>query len=164
MINDVGGAFGLKGLVYREDVAVAAASKLLGQPVKWIEDRVEHLMASAHAREENVEVEAAVQQRRHAARAESQPGDGPGLLPAAALPSRSSGDRSRDDARARTGCRPSSSTRPCPSNKATYVAYRGPWEVETWVRERLLDMIARELSLDPVEIGARTWSPLQSSR
>ena len=31
------------------------------------------------------------------------------------------------------------------SNKAPYVAYRGPWEVETWVRERMLDIIAREL-------------------
>ena len=58
--NDVGGAFGLKGFVYREDVAISAASKHLGQPVKWIEDRNEHLMASAHAREEDVEVAAAV--------------------------------------------------------------------------------------------------------
>ena len=45
--NDVGGAFGLKGFVYREDVALAATSKSLGRPVKWIEDRNEHLMASA---------------------------------------------------------------------------------------------------------------------
>src|SRR5919109_1451586 len=58
--NDVGGAFGLKGFVYREDVALAAASKHLGRPVKWIEDRNEHLMASAHAREEDVSIEAAI--------------------------------------------------------------------------------------------------------
>src|SRR5438067_1750190 len=58
--GDIGGAFGLKAGVYREDVAVAAASKILGRPVKWIEDRVEHLMASGHAREETAEVEAAV--------------------------------------------------------------------------------------------------------
>ena len=31
------------------------------------------------------------------------------------------------------------------TNKPTYVAYRGPWEVETWVRERLLDEAAQEL-------------------
>src|SRR5262249_11694406 len=41
------------------------------------------------------------------------------------------------------------------SNKAPYVAYRGPWEVETWVRERLLDMIARALQIDPIEIRRR---------
>ncbi|MHB8465017.1 MAG: xanthine dehydrogenase family protein molybdopterin-binding subunit, partial [Acidimicrobiales bacterium] len=41
------------------------------------------------------------------------------------------------------------------SNKATYVAYRGPWAVETWVRERMLDVIARELGLSRAEIRLR---------
>ena len=54
------------------------------------------------------------------------------------------------------------------SNKATYVAYRGPWAVETWVRERMLDIAARELGhrarRDPVaqhdrrrRVAARRW-------
>jgi carbon-monoxide dehydrogenase large subunit len=38
------------------------------------------------------------------------------------------------------------------TNKASYVAYRGPWAVETWVRERMLDLIAREVHVDQVEI------------
>src|SRR5262249_50634630 len=38
------------------------------------------------------------------------------------------------------------------SNKAPYVAYRAPWEMETFVRERILDIIARELGMDGVEI------------
>src|SRR2546423_1523246 len=37
------------------------------------------------------------------------------------------------------------------TNKAPYVPYRGPWAVETWVREGMADIIARELGLDPVE-------------
>ena len=41
------------------------------------------------------------------------------------------------------------------SNKATYSAYRGPWEAETWARERLLDCIAHELDLDPVDVRRR---------
>ena len=41
------------------------------------------------------------------------------------------------------------------SNKATYVAYRGPWAVETWVRERLLDIAARELGIGRDEIRLR---------
>ena len=41
------------------------------------------------------------------------------------------------------------------TNKATYVAYRGPWESETWARERLLDVIAAELGLEPVDVRAR---------
>ena len=38
------------------------------------------------------------------------------------------------------------------TNKCTYVAYRGPWEVETWVRERMLDTVAHELGLDPADV------------
>jgi carbon-monoxide dehydrogenase large subunit len=41
------------------------------------------------------------------------------------------------------------------SNKATYCAYRGPWAVETWVRERLLDVAARELGIGRDEIRLR---------
>ena len=41
------------------------------------------------------------------------------------------------------------------TNKATYVPYRGPWEIETWVRERLLDVIGRELGLDPQVVRER---------
>jgi len=60
LANDVGGGFGLKGSVVREDFCVAAASKELGRPLKWIEDRNEHLIASGQAREEMVQVELAV--------------------------------------------------------------------------------------------------------
>ncbi len=60
LTNDVGGAFGLKGGIFREDFCLALASKQLGRPVKWIEDRNEHLTASGHAREEMVTAELAV--------------------------------------------------------------------------------------------------------
>ena len=60
LANDVGGGFGLKGSVVREDFCLAAASKALGLPLKWIEDRNEHLIASGQAREEMVQVELAV--------------------------------------------------------------------------------------------------------
>ena len=38
------------------------------------------------------------------------------------------------------------------TNKCCYVAYRGPWEMETWVRERLVDVIAHDLGLDPADV------------
>src|SRR5262249_40289891 len=60
MVPDVGGAFGLKSCFGREDFCVAAVSRLVGRPVKWTEDRYEHLLAAGHAREEEVEVQAAV--------------------------------------------------------------------------------------------------------
>ena len=48
---DVGGAFGVKNRLLPEEVATAAAALALGVPVRWIEDRREHLLASPHARE-----------------------------------------------------------------------------------------------------------------
>jgi aerobic carbon-monoxide dehydrogenase large subunit len=41
------------------------------------------------------------------------------------------------------------------TNKATYVAYRGPWAAETFLRERTIDLVARELGLEPLEIRRR---------
>src|SRR5205823_2438357 len=38
------------------------------------------------------------------------------------------------------------------TNKCTYVAYRGPWATETLVRERLIDIVAHELGLDPLQV------------
>src|SRR5205807_5328868 len=58
--GDIGGAFGVKGQVNREDVAIGAAALHLGRSVKWIEDRNEHLMVGGQAREETVELKAAV--------------------------------------------------------------------------------------------------------
>jgi aerobic carbon-monoxide dehydrogenase large subunit len=47
---DLGGGFGTKASGYAEDVLVPLAARALGRPVKWIEDRREHLMSAAHAR------------------------------------------------------------------------------------------------------------------
>ncbi|MBI3512511.1 MAG: xanthine dehydrogenase family protein, partial [Proteobacteria bacterium] len=48
---DVGGGFGVKNRLYPEEIVIAALALELGQPVRWIEDRREHLLASAHARD-----------------------------------------------------------------------------------------------------------------
>src|SRR5262245_63672998 len=48
---DVGGGFGGKNRLMPEDVAVAAIALKVGHPVRWIEDRREHLIASVHARD-----------------------------------------------------------------------------------------------------------------
>src|SRR5438094_7383857 len=47
---DLGGGFGTKASGYAEDALVPIAAKVLGRPVKWIEDRREHMSAAAHAR------------------------------------------------------------------------------------------------------------------
>jgi carbon-monoxide dehydrogenase large subunit len=57
---DIGGGFGPKLCVYPEDVAVAAAAKLLRQSVKWIEDRREHFTNAVHERDQYWGIEIAV--------------------------------------------------------------------------------------------------------
>ncbi|MDA8044738.1 MAG: xanthine dehydrogenase family protein molybdopterin-binding subunit [Actinomycetota bacterium] len=156
LTRDVGGAFGLKGGVFREDFCLALASRLLGRPVKWIEDRNEHLSASGHAREEMVTAQVAVSSDGDilGIRAELilDQGAYPGLpFPAAAFtglitlllpgPYKVKG----------YVC----DTKVVATNKCVYVAYRGPWAMETWTRERLIDIVARELGLDPVEVRRR---------
>jgi aerobic carbon-monoxide dehydrogenase large subunit len=151
--SDVGGAFGLKFGVYREDLLVAAAAMKTGLPVKWIEDRRENLTAGGHAREEDVTVEAAVENDGtilgvkvkmvlDAGAYEVTPLN-PALFTVIVrmvLPGPYRFQHYSFDATVVT------------TNKAPYVAYRGPWAVETWVREGLADIIARELRLDPVEV------------
>src|SRR5262249_35457443 len=47
---DLGGGFGTKASGYAEDALIPIAARVLGRPVKWIEDRREHMMSAAHAR------------------------------------------------------------------------------------------------------------------
>jgi carbon-monoxide dehydrogenase large subunit len=53
---DVGGGFGGKNRLMPEDIAVAAIAMKLGTPVRWIEDRREHLLASVHARDHSYDL------------------------------------------------------------------------------------------------------------
>ncbi len=56
----VGGGFGIRGELYPEDVLVCVAALRLGVPVKWIEDRREHLIAANHSRQQHHAMRAAV--------------------------------------------------------------------------------------------------------
>jgi len=57
---DVGGGFGPKGALYPEYPCVAVAAKLLGRPVKWIEDRRENFVATHQERDEYWDMEIAI--------------------------------------------------------------------------------------------------------
>ncbi|HEY6996167.1 MAG TPA: xanthine dehydrogenase family protein molybdopterin-binding subunit [Xanthobacteraceae bacterium] len=54
---DVGGGFGVKGHVYPEDLLIPFLARKLGRPVRWVEDRREHLMCSCHSRDQTHDVE-----------------------------------------------------------------------------------------------------------
>jgi aerobic carbon-monoxide dehydrogenase large subunit len=157
LAGDIGGSFGLKIGASREEQAVAAASRHLGRPVKWVEDRGENLTVSGQAREESFDVRAAISNDGDLLGLDVQmvidtgayPGMG-GLVPSiveAMLPG--------PYKLAALGFESTGAI----TNKATYVAYRGPWASETFIRERILDLIARDLGLDPVEIRLRNVAP-----
>src|SRR5258707_9261647 len=148
-----GGGDGMKLGVYRGAVCVGAAAKKRGLTLKGIGGRRENLTAGGHAREEDVTVEAAVENDGtilgvkvkmvlDAGAYEVTPLN-PALFTVIVrmvLPGPYRFQHYSFDATVVT------------TNKAPYVAYRGPWAVETWVREGLADIIARELGLDPVEV------------
>jgi aerobic carbon-monoxide dehydrogenase large subunit len=157
LAGDIGGSFGLKIGASREELAVAAASRALGRPVKWTEDRGENLMASGHAREESFDVRAAV----------SEDGDLLGLDVAMVIDIGAYPVMGTMVAGIMEGMMPGPyklaafgfESTAVATNKASYIAYRGPWASETFVRERVLDLLAKDLGLDPLEIRLRNAAP-----
>ena len=151
----VGGGFGIRGELYPEDFLVCIASMRLGRPMKWIEDRFEHMTAANHSR-----------QQRHLARmALDAAGHILGLVDEFTLDQgayvRTHGARVADL---------TLSTLPGPyrvpayrgighlrlTNKTPAATYRSPGRYEsTYVRERLLDMAAERLRLDRIELRRR---------
>ncbi len=153
IMGDVGGGFGQKMFMLPDEVAVVLAGKRLGRPVKWIEDRRENLMAGQHARDDRMTVSFAVDAagsilgvRAHlvedvgsfAAAGSSSIGfvgllfPGPYKIP-------------------RVGF----SATAVYTNTCGRCSYRGPWMMETVVREQMMDVVARRLGLDPLEFRRR---------
>ncbi|HUK77349.1 MAG TPA: xanthine dehydrogenase family protein molybdopterin-binding subunit, partial [Thermoleophilia bacterium] len=155
--GDIGGSFGLKIGASREELAAAAASRHLGRPVKWVEDRGENLTASGQAREESFDVRAAVSNDGDLLGLDVKmvidTGSYPGM--GAMVPDIMEAMLPGPYKLAAMGFESTAVT----TNKACYVAYRGPWASETFVRERVLDLIAKDLGLDPLEIRLRNAAP-----
>ena len=151
----VGGGFGIRGELYPEDVLVCRAALRFDRPVKWIEDRREHLIAANHSRQQRHQVRAAVDAegrilaiedeffhdqggyvRTHAATVPD--------LAAAMLPGPYRVPAYRASGHVRL------------TNKTPCGTYRAPGRFEsTFVRERLMDAIAARLSIDRIEIRRR---------
>jgi carbon-monoxide dehydrogenase large subunit len=154
VMGDVGGAFGQKMFPMREEFAVAAATRRLGRPVKWIEDRNENLLAGGHSREEQMTVSMALDAdgRFNAMTAEqvenvgAYPFPGNGSTAGAGMMIFPGPYRiPRMDYVARAAY----------TNTCGRCAYRGPWMMETVAREQIVDLAARRLGLDPLELRRR---------
>ncbi len=156
---DVGGGFGIRGEFYPEDFLVPWAAVRLNRPVKWIEDRREHLVAANHSRQQVHEVEVgATRDGRIVALVDRITVDmGAYLrthgvtvpeLTAAMLP----GPYRVPHYRAEVSC--------VVTNKTPTGTYRAPGRFEAnFVRERVMDLLAEAIGIDPAEIRRRNVIP-----
>jgi aerobic carbon-monoxide dehydrogenase large subunit len=154
---DVGGGFGPKMHMFAEDAAVCFLARRLGRPVKWVETRSENLMAGAHAREHVATLEVAARRDGtilgiearlvcdvgaysiYPTTASLEPATAAGLIPG---PYRLRAYRYDAFAVA---------TNKCPTG-----AYRGVGQaLASYARERMVEILARRLGLDPAEIQRR---------
>jgi carbon-monoxide dehydrogenase large subunit len=154
---DVGGGFGIKQQLYGDEIAVCAASMLLGRPVAWFADRLESFTADIHAREHVVEGRIALSAEGdilafevddlHAIGPYSQfprssAGEGRAVLTQTGAPYRFAALRAR--------------TAAVFQNKGMSGHYRGVGQpIACAVTELLLDKAARKAGLDPVDVRRR---------
>jgi carbon-monoxide dehydrogenase large subunit len=155
VLPEVGGAFGSKGAVGPETVAVAAAALRLGRPLKWAEDRLENFLSAYQGRglEADVELAVASDGRMLAVRAQLHADLGAYLVTTTPVSAHTTAlliTGAYDIPAAEVtivGAR---------TNKVPTGPYRGAGRPEAaYLIERIVDEAARELRLDPVELRRR---------
>jgi CO/xanthine dehydrogenase Mo-binding subunit len=148
----VGGGFGVRGELYPEDVLVCLATREFKRPVKWIEDRRENLIACNHSREQTHEIRAAVDERGFILGMDDEfwlDQGGYVRTHGGAVPDMTSGMLPGPYVVPAYRCVGHIRL----TNKTPCGTYRSPGRFEgSFVRERLMDAIARELGLDPIEV------------
>jgi carbon-monoxide dehydrogenase large subunit len=152
---DVGGGFGARGELYPEDILVPLAALRLGRPVRWIEERRESLMATNHARQVEYEVEMGFDGggRIVALRAVIRADIGAYVRTAGLVPAEFGAALFPGPYRVPSY---SSDLWSVVTNKTPVGTLRSPGRPEcNFVRERLLDVAATSLDLDPAEIRRR---------
>jgi carbon-monoxide dehydrogenase large subunit len=152
---DVGGGFGVRGELYPEDILVPLAALKLGRPVRWIEERRENLIATNHARDTEYDLEigfdadGAIRGMRAVIRADI----GAYVRTAALVPAEFGAALLPGPYRVPTYA--------CDlwnvvTNKTPVGTLRSPGRPEcNFARERLLDVAAARLGLDPAELRRR---------
>jgi carbon-monoxide dehydrogenase large subunit len=142
--KDVGGAFGQKVQLGRDEIAAVAATLVLQVPVKWT--------CSNHAREQEITVKLALDADGHLLAADLDYACNIGAYPQgldanglgmSMFPGPYRLPRLRFHAVAYF------------SNTCGQGAYRGPWMIESLARETMLDVAARQIGLDPIELRRR---------
>ena len=157
VVPDVGGGFGLKAHVFPEEVAMAALTRQLGRPVRWVEDRLENLAGSAHAHEEELRIRLAVDREGRFLAADATVSVDVGaysIFPfSASLEPMTTAQTlfGPYDLRAFRFEAIGRLSSKCPAG-----AYRGVgMSAAAYASERMVDLVAGELGLDPLQLRRR---------
>lgn len=149
--QDVGGGFGQKIALYREELTVAAIARHLKQPIRWREDRLENLLSSSQAREDFCRTRAAVDKQGRLLSLELEIIEDfgaysfyPGNYLARVVAMILTGPYKVQDY--------SYDVKVVLSNKVGNGPMRAPMAITSWLMEGTMDAIARELDLDPVMV------------
>ncbi|MBN3456140.1 xanthine dehydrogenase family protein molybdopterin-binding subunit [Mycobacterium sp. DSM 3803] len=154
IMRDTGGGFGQKVVPMREDMCIMLAARKVPASLKWIEDRRENLMSAGQSRHVDGDVRMAFDENGAILAADidfiqdvgAYPTPYP-VLTTAAIGMFFPGPYRVPKA--------SFNYKTLFSNTAGLHAYRGPWQYETLSREMLLDIAARKMGMDPVELRRR---------
>jgi len=148
---DIGGGFGQKIALYREELTCAALARALRRPVRWREDRAENLLASSHAREDSALTRAAVDQSGRILALELEITEDfgaycfyPANYVARVVALILSGPYRITDY--------SYEIKVALTNKCGYGPMRAPMAMVSWIIEGTVEAIARKLKLDPVAV------------
>jgi carbon-monoxide dehydrogenase large subunit len=154
IMRDTGGGFGQKVQPMREDMCVMLAARKVPAAIKWIEDRRENLMAANQARHEHGTARMAFAEDGTILAAQIDHVQDVGAYPtpwpvgtAAAVGMLFPGPYRVPVA--------TWTTTSVFSNTVGRSAYRGPWQFESVAREVLLDIAARRMGMDPVDLRRR---------
>jgi carbon-monoxide dehydrogenase large subunit len=154
IMRDTGGGFGQKVMPMREDMCIALAAAELAAPLKWIEDRRENLLAAGMGRHEHGDARFAFDAEGALVAAHIDHVQDVGAYPtpwpvgtAAAVGMLFPGPYRVPTAGFRTTS--------VFSNTSGRAAYRGPWQFESLAREVVLDIAARRMGMDPIELRRR---------
>ncbi|MEU7876030.1 xanthine dehydrogenase family protein molybdopterin-binding subunit [Dactylosporangium sp. NPDC049140] len=156
IVPDVGGAFGGKSETWPEYLAVVAAARRLGRPVRWLEDRAEALAGPPHGRGQNqrVRLAAAADGRilAYELHVDADVGGYPhtGSFMPMATSMMATGAYAIEHVHVRT--------RAVVTNTAPTAPYRGAGRPEAAAAiERTVEVLARRLGLDPAEVRRRNF-------
>jgi aerobic carbon-monoxide dehydrogenase large subunit len=154
IMRDTGGGFGQKVVPMREDMCIMLAARKVPAALKWIEDRRENLMSAGQARHVVADARMAFDDAGNilAVDIDFRQDVGAYPTPYPVLNQAAIGMFFPGPYRVRKA---SFNYKAVFSNTSGLVAYRGPWQFETLAREILLDIAARKMGMDPVELRRR---------